>query len=99
MNLTQVKDKLLWDCDLTQEFSNPHRSTGYTFVIDLYAGQPQLTLYHMGPFGSHTDSLPQQPPQELLLQALQELRVDSSADGLFTINQTLRTWIEENLLK
>lgn len=99
MNLALLNGYIQWDFQLENEFVNPHRQSGYTFVIDQYEAEPQLALYRIGPYSSHTDPLERQPPRELLAKALQELHVSPEADGIYRINQELRSWIEQNLLK
>lgn len=99
MNLALLKGHIQWDFQLENEFVNPHRQPGYTFVIDQYDAVVQLALYRIGPYSSHTDPLEMQPPRELLAKALQELHVSSEADGIYKINRELRSWIENNLLK
>lgn len=98
MHVQNIKNNLLWDFSLEQEFSKTPRKTGYTFVIDQFAATPRLALYRVGPFSSHTEHLEQQPPKELLVKVLGEQCIDPSVDGLFMINQELRDWIENNIL-
>lgn len=99
MNVQSIKNNLLWDFSLEHEFSHTQRETGYTFVIDQFAAVPQLALYRIGPFSSHTEPLEQQPPRDLLVKALGEQCIAPSEDGLFLINQELREWVENNVLK
>ncbi len=99
MDMAVVKKNIRWDFSIDNEFSAPNRRTGYTFVIDQFAASPQLALYRIGPYSSHTDFLEKQPPQELLIKALSEQCIAPTEDGLFKINQELRHWIEDHLLK
>ena len=95
--MDEIKAKLVWDFNVNKEFTN--RKKGYGFVIDLRDCVPCLVLYKMGKYISTSHNCPQQPPQELMFEALKEKGVNLNIGGLFNINQTLRNWIEENILK
>ena len=97
IDMNKVKKNLVWDFNLDNEFVN--RKKGYGFVIDLREQTPYLAVYHMSAYVSSTDITPQQPPQDLMLNALKEQDIDLNQNGLFPINQALRSWIEENLLQ
>lgn len=99
MNLALVKDNIDWNFSLENEFANPQRKASYTFVIDQYKTTSQLALYRIGPYSSHTEPLENQPPVELLKRALLEQQVAPADDGLYYINDELRSWIEMNVLE
>ncbi|ACV62665.1 hypothetical protein Dtox_1812 [Desulfofarcimen acetoxidans DSM 771] len=95
--MDQIKNNLVWDFNVEKEFIN--RKKGYGFVIDLRNCTPFLVLYKMAQYVSVSHNCPQQPPQELMLEALRERGVSLEESGLYNINSQLRTWIEENILK
>ncbi|WP_051688211.1 DVU0772 family protein [Desulfofalx alkaliphila] len=92
-----------WTFDLENEFKNK-RQVGITFVIDLYKGTPRLVLYRIGPYSSYTVTLEKQPPKDLLLQAVRNQcttacgDIDVSHDGLYNIDDEIKSWIEDNYL-
>ena len=94
--MDQIKANLVWDFNVDKEFIN--RKKGYGFVIDLRNCIPCLVLYKMGKYVSMSHNCPQQPPQELMLEALKEKGVNLENGGIYNINQALRCWIEENIL-
>ncbi|WP_066639805.1 DVU0772 family protein [Desulfolucanica intricata] len=96
IDMEKVKKNLVWDFDLEKEFID--RKYGYGFVIDLRDETPYLAVYHMGHYISKSEVIDQQPPKELLLEALKEKNIDLKKSGLFPINQALKEWIKENLL-
>ena len=96
-DMDKIKATLVWDFNIDREFTN--RKKGYGFVIDLRNSLPCLVLYKMGKYVSVSHNCPQQPPQELILEALKEKDVNLEKGGLYNINQTLRSWIEANILK
>lgn len=93
-----VKKNLLWDLDLQREFRMPRR-TGYSFVIDVLDGNPQLALYHLKNNYSTSTTLSEQPPRELLFTAVREQTGAMPGDNLYPVNTALRRWIEQYLLK
>lgn len=99
MDFQKISPRVMWDFRLENEatlFRN--RQTGYAFIVDVLDGTPRLSLYHVTRFGSKSDFLESQPPQELLVKALAEQGASINRDGLYNINHELRLWIKENVL-
>ena len=96
-SMDEIKTRLVWDFNVDKEFTN--RKKGYGFLIDLRDCKPCLVLYKMGKYISTSHNCPQQPPKELLLEALKEKGANPEKSGLYNINQNLQCWIEENILK
>ncbi|KJS14940.1 MAG: hypothetical protein VR69_15860 [Peptococcaceae bacterium BRH_c4b] len=94
--LDSIKDGVIWDFDLKDEFNN--RSVGFGFVIDVCDGVPRLALYRMKKRLSDSNILQQQPDRELLDKALQDQGLTKLRDNLYPITGDVRKWIEENLL-
>lgn len=90
-----IKDKIIWDFDLKNEFTN--RTTGYGFVIDVCDNVPRLALYRMKPRVSDSTIIEQQPPLELLEKALKEQGITNPKDNLYHINKEVKEWIEKNV--
>ncbi len=95
--LEPIKDLIIWDFNLKQEFKND-RSVGYGFVIDVCNGLPQLALYRMKRRLSDSNILKDQPPREILDKALEEQGINNPCDNIYHITPAVRKWIEENLL-
>lgn len=95
----EIKDHILWDFRLENE--NKERKMGYAFVIDIFEKTPQLALYIVKKHLSKTQTLQedQQPPREMLLKALEEQNVDFKYDNIYNINDQIRQWVKENLIK
>lgn len=81
-----------WDYDFHNDFKQ--RERGYTFVVDAW-DTPKLALYKFTPFGVKCDYLDQQPPQDMLLEAMKGQ--EKNPENLYKITQAIRTWIEENI--
>lgn len=96
-SLQQLKDSIIWDFHLKDEFIN--RQEGNGFVIDVYQGMPRLALYKMKKHHSESALLQQQPPQELLESSLEEQGLVGAKDNLYNITPSVRLWIEANILK
>ncbi|ABO50327.1 hypothetical protein Dred_1802 [Desulforamulus reducens MI-1] len=94
MTLPILKALIDWDYNFENEFK--HRDKGYTFVIDAWES-PKLSLYKFTPFGIKCDHLETQPPQEMLVAAIQGQEV--SKEKVYRINQEIKSWIEKNILK
>ena len=94
--LDSIKDGVIWDFDLQDEFNN--RSVGFGFVIDVCDGIPRLALYRMKKRLSDSTILQQQPDRELLDKALQDQGLTKPRDNIYPITGNVRKWIEENLL-
>ena len=96
--LETVKDAVIWDFDLKDEFNN--RSVGFGFVIDVCNGLPSLALYRMKKRLSNSTTLQQeqQPPRELLEKALLDQGFIKPKDNIYPITSEVRKWIEDNLL-
>ncbi|AQS59170.1 DVU0772 family protein [Desulforamulus ferrireducens] len=88
-----IKDLVDWDYDFSNDFKK--RDRGYTFVVDAWEETPKLALYKFTPYGVKCDYLEQQPPKEMLLEALQGQ--EKNRENIYKINQALRNWIEENI--
>ena len=97
-DLSRVGENIYWDVDLEREFMRPRR-TGYSFVIDLCDGIPQLALYRMKINHSTSTTLDKQPPRGLLVKAVTSRGGSMSADNIYPIDKKVRKWIEQNLLK
>lgn len=94
--LENIKDDIIWDFNLQEEFNN--RCVGYGFVIDVCDGVPRLALYRMKKRLSDTNILQQQPARELLDKALQDQGYTKPRDNIYQITGDVRQWIEDNLL-
>ncbi|WP_018086766.1 DVU0772 family protein [Desulfurispora thermophila] len=92
----KIKDKLLWDFDVTREHLDPR--TGFTFAIDVADRQPRLAVFIKRTYSSKSETTVVQPPAEMLLRATQELGIDLNRDGLYNINAELKNWIIDILL-
>ena len=95
-----IKDHVLWDFCLEDEFKCTRRN-GYAFVIDVCGQKPRLALYMIKDRLSKTQTLQdkQQPPEELLVRAVEEQGGNLQRDNLYDINETLRVWLRENLFQ
>jgi len=91
----QIKDDILWDFRLEEEFKN--RRMGYAFVIDVCDQNPVLSIYLIKEHLSKTQPLLDQPPKELLIKAIAEQGGSLNQDNLFNINSDIRSWLEENI--
>lgn len=99
-NLEFIKENeehIIWDFCLEEEFKN--RQVGCSFVIDVNDQKPQLSLYIMKKRLSKSETLAQQPPREMLVRAVEETGASLQRDCLYDINDEIRQWIKENLLK
>lgn len=92
------QDNIIWDFDLHKEFIG-HRQTGTGFVIDVLDGVPRLALYRMKMNYSASATLAEQPPRELLLEAVRQQDGDTAKENLYQINSALKCWIEGRLSK
>lgn len=97
-DLSQVEENICWEVDLEREFMRPRR-TGYSFVIDLCDGIPRLALYRMKINHSTSTTLDRQPPRGLLVKAITSRDGSMSSDNIYPIDNEVRKWIEQNLLK
>lgn len=97
MDIKANQDKIIWDFCLAEEFKN--RQTGCAFVIDVFERTPQLSLYLVKNRLSITETCPQQPPREMMEKALEETGISPIRDNLYDINDEIRCWIKDNLLK
>lgn len=95
--LKTLKNKILWDFSLENEFHPDKRRPGYSFVIDVWQGRPTLALYRIRPNYSTTITLEEQPPTELLVKAIINQGNLPIEDGLYAIDDTVRQWLEERL--
>ncbi|GBF34946.1 hypothetical protein DCCM_4066 [Desulfocucumis palustris] len=95
--LEAIKDRIIWDINLKQEFKD-ERTVGYSFVIDVCDGNPQLALYRMKKRLSDSTILKEQPPKEILDKALEEQGITKPRDNIYNITTDVRKWIEDNLL-
>lgn len=92
----KIKDKLIWDYNLKEEFKD--RRVGFAFAIDAWENPPKLALYTIKLNGTMGDILPVQPPDEMLVKALEEQGVKPGQGEYHAINTEIRRWIEENIL-
>ncbi|HBX24662.1 MAG TPA: hypothetical protein DEF34_13675 [Desulfotomaculum sp.] len=95
----EIKDNILWDFRLEDEFKG-ERHSGYAFVVDVCDKKPRLALYMMKDRLSKTQTLQdkQQPPEEMMVRAVEEQGANMNLDSLYNINGDLRNWVENNLL-
>ncbi|WP_347488403.1 DVU0772 family protein [Desulfoscipio sp. XC116] len=93
----EIKDEIFWDFRLENE--NKNRQPGYAFVIDVIDQTPRVALYIVKKHLSKTQTLPsgQQPPGEMLLNALQEQNANLKYDNIYNINREIRQWLEQNI--
>lgn len=96
---TEIKDHILWDFRLEDEFKIKERKTGYAFVIDVCDQTPRLAIYIIKERLSKTQTLIEQPPREMMVRAVEEQGGNLKLDNLFDINNEIRRWIEQNLIK
>jgi len=96
VNLNEIKDKILWDFKLKDEFKN--RPRGFAFVIDVYDNNPRLALYKLGPMLSSTKKVDRQPPREMLVRAVEEQGGSLEDSNLFDASEEVKNWVKENLL-
>ena len=95
----EIKDDVLWDFRLEDEFKCERRN-GYAFVVDVCDKKPRLALHMIKDRLSKTQTLQdkQQPPEEMLAQAVEEQGGSLAQDNLYNINGILRDWLLKNLL-
>jgi len=101
MNFFQeIKNDVLWDFCLEDEFKCERRN-GYAFVVDVCDKKPRLALYMIKDRLSKTQTLQdkQQPPEEMLAQAVEEQGGNLNLDNLYNINAALRDWVQKNLFQ
>lgn len=101
VDLEKVKERLTWDFDVNNEFKNKEfrKKAGFTFVIDVWNGIQKVTLYRIALNGSESIDIDKQPPKEMIVKAIEEQGGSPKKDGLYNMNQEVRAWIEENVLK
>lgn len=94
----EIKDHVLWDFRLENEFKGERRH-GYAFVVDVCDGTPRLAIYMIKERLSKTQTLLEkhQPPREMLVRAVEEEGGNLNRDCLYNINAEIRDWLEENL--
>lgn len=95
MDLEEVRNKVIWDIDLDNEFVD--RREGFAFLIDVYEENPVLVVYVIKKQGSETAPMKKQPPREMLVQAVRDQGGDLCDDKLFYVNKEVRDWIEKNI--
>lgn len=100
VDLEKVKERLIWDFDVKSEFKDRgfRKQAGFTFVIDVWCGVPKVTLYRIALNGSESIDIDQQPPQEMIINAIEEQGGSPKKDGLYNISPEIRSWIEVNIL-
>ena len=97
MDIEKIKARLSWNHKFENEFKT--REYGYTFVIDVIDGRAMVSLYRFSPFGAKSEPLDNQPPGELITNALVKQGSKNYQDGLYYIDDTIKEWIEKNILK
>lgn len=99
IDFERIKHRVMWDFRVEDEaILFKERRTGVAFIVDVLDGIPRLALYRVTRYGSKSDFVEHQPPQELLEKALTEQGANPKQDGLYNSNQELRLWIEQNIL-
>ena len=100
VDLEKVKERLTWDFDVNNEFKDRsfRKQAGFTFVIDVWCGEPRVTLYRVAVNGSESIEMDRQPPAEMIVKAIEEQGCSPGKDGLYNINREIRNWIEANIL-
>lgn len=101
MNFFQeIKESILWDFKLEDEFKGPRRH-GYAFVVDVCDRVPRLAIYMMKERLSKTQTMQenQQPPRDMLVRAVEDAGGNMNLDCIYDINGEIRNWVKENLLK
>ncbi len=96
----EIKNDVLWDFCLEDEFKH-ERCNGYAFVVDVCDQKPRLALYMIKDRLSKAQTLQdkQQPPEEMLAQAVMEQGGNLNLDNLYNINEALRNWVQKNLFE
>ncbi len=97
MDVEKIKAKLNWNHKFENEFKT--RDYGYTFVIDVIDGKAMVSLYRFSPFGVKSEPLDNQPPSEMITDALLKQGVEVCRDGLYYIDDAIKEWIEKNILQ
>lgn len=100
VDLEKVRERLTWDFDVKNEFKDREfrKQAGFTFVIDVWSGEPKVTLYRIALNGSESIDLYKQPPEEMIVKAIEEQGGSPKKDGLYNINAEIRSWLEANIL-
>lgn len=101
MNFFQeIKDNILWDFRLEDEFKGERRN-GYSFVVDVCDSVPRLAIYMMKDRLSKTQTLKEahQPPRDMLVRAVEQAGGNMKLDNVYNINSEIRLWLEENLFR
>ena len=96
----EIKESVHWDFRLEDEFKGERRQ-GYAFVVDVSDCVPRLAIYMMKERLSKTQTMQQkhQPPQEMLLKAVEEQGGDIKVDCLYNINGEIKHWLEKNFFQ
>ena len=96
----EIKESVHWDFRLEDEFKGQRRH-GYAFVVDVSDRVPRLAIYMMKERLSKTQTMQQkhQPPQEMLLKAVEEQGGNMKTDCLYNINGEIKHWLEENFFQ
>lgn len=97
MDLNKIKDRIIWDFKFEDEFKT--RDTGYTFIIDVLNGKSIVALYRFTPFGIKSEPLENQPPGDMVNAALIQQGNDNMKDGLYYIDEDIKKWIQEHVIK
>ncbi|MBM7854086.1 hypothetical protein JOC37_000458 [Desulfohalotomaculum tongense] len=97
MNIEKIKSNLCWDFKFEDEFKT--EKTGYTFIVDVCSGTPALALYRFTPYGCKCEPLEEQPPVDMIKRALVEQGNGELKDGFYYLDNDLRAWVENNILK
>ncbi len=100
VDLEKVRERLTWDFDVKNEFKDREfrKRAGFTFVIDVWCGEPKVTLYRIALNGSESIDLYTQPPEEMIIKAIEGQGGSAKKDGLYNINAEIRAWVEANIL-
>ncbi|MCF8011080.1 MAG: hypothetical protein K9L17_09240 [Clostridiales bacterium] len=97
VDLNKVKDKLIWDFDVKNEFTTD-RKKGFAFVIDVIDNEARLSMYKVSTYVSETTSVAKQPPQEMLVKAIKEQGGNMENEDIYNVNKEIKDWIMDNLM-
>lgn len=95
--LKEIEERIIWGFKPGEEFKR--YQDGYAFIIDVFEEVPMLSLYKIKKYSCESSPTKKQPPREMLISALEKQGGELKRGGMFEINQEIREWIGENLLK
>ncbi|MFZ5597321.1 MAG: DVU0772 family protein [Bacillota bacterium] len=92
----EIEDKIFWDFKVGDEFKVG--KFGYAFVIDVYDNEPKLALYKIKKYSCESNPVKKQPDRDMLLNAVKNQGDGLMRDGLYSIDDNLKSWIKSVLM-